>query len=58
MILILKYWSNVSISVVMSSFGRTLNDILPSSLLEMEKSFIHLVDVSLIDYCSTISWIS
>ena len=26
-----KYWSNVSISVVMGSFGRTRSDILPSS---------------------------
>ena len=31
MTLVLKYWSNVSISVVMGSFGRTRSDSLPSS---------------------------
>ena len=46
MTLVLKYWSNVSISVVMGSFGRTRSDILPSSWLEMEKSFLELVDAS------------
>ena len=46
MTLVLKYWSNISISVVMGSFGRTRCDILPSSLLEMEKRFLELVDVS------------
>ena len=46
MTLVLKYWSNLSISVVMGSFGRTRNDILPSCWLEMEKSFLELVDAS------------
>ena len=46
MTLVLIYWLNVSISVVMGSFGRTRNDILPSSWLEMEKSFLELVDAS------------
>ena len=44
MTLVLTYWSNISISVVMGSFGRTRSDILPSSWLEMEKSFLELVD--------------
>ena len=35
MTFVLKYWSNVSISVVMGSFGRTRSDIIPSSWLEM-----------------------
>ena len=30
----------------MGSFGRTRSDILPSSWLEMEKSFLELVDAS------------
>ena len=46
MTLVLKYWSNVSISVVMGTFGRTRSDILPSSWLEMEKSFLECVDAS------------
>ena len=46
MILVLKYWSNLSINVVMGSFGKTRSDILPSSWLEMEKSFLELVDAS------------
>ena len=44
--LVLTYWSNASISVVMGSFGRIRSDILPSSWLEMEKSFLELVDAS------------
>ena len=31
MTLVLKYWSNVPISIVMGSFGRTCCDSLPSS---------------------------
>ena len=46
MTLVLKYLSNVFISVVMGSFGSTRCDILPSSWLEMEKSFLELVDAS------------
>ena len=46
MILLLQYWSNVSISIVMDSFDRTRSDILPSSWLETEKSFLELVDAS------------
>ena len=46
MTLVLKYWSNVSIIDVMGSFGRTRSDILSSSWLEMEKSFLELVDAS------------
>ena len=46
MTLLLKYWSNVSIRVVMGSFGRTRSDIQPSSILEMEKKFLELVDAS------------
>ena len=46
MTLLLKYWSNVSIRVVMGSFGRTRSDILPSSWLEMEKKVLELVDAS------------
>ena len=46
MTLLLKYWSNVSIRVVMGSFGRTRSDILPSIWLEMETTFLELVDAS------------
>ena len=46
MTLVLKYWSNLSINVVMGSFGRTRSYILPSSWLEMETSLLELVDVS------------
>ena len=38
--LVLNYWSNISISVVMGSFGRTRSDILPISWLEMKKRLL------------------
>ena len=40
MTLVLKYWSKVSIGVVMGSFGRTYSTILSSIWLEMEKSYL------------------